>query len=83
MLRHKEVVEAKFVGENSLPHLREQSALARLMNFGEIAVVDCYPRRGPDHREIGCTIVKNAYFDHMPSDLIDRLSLRLLLRGCR
>jgi hypothetical protein len=67
MLGHEEVVEAELVGEDSLADLRDQAALAGFVNFGEIAVVDRNARRRAHHRKIGCTIVKNAYFDHMSS----------------
>ena len=45
MLGHEEVVEAELVGEDSLPHLPDQSALAGFVDFGEIAVVDRDSRR--------------------------------------
>jgi len=42
MLGHEEIVEAEFIGEDSLPNLVDQCALARFVDLGEIAVVDRY-----------------------------------------
>src|SRR5208282_2694066 len=80
MLGHEKVVEAEPVGENSLPHLADQAALAGFVNLGEVAVIDRHSRRGPHHREIGCTVVENAYLDHISSTLRRGLTERAFER---
>ena len=53
MLGHEEIVEAEFVGEDSLANLADQRALIRFMDLGKVAVVDAYAAGssyGPEDR---------------------------------
>src|ERR1019366_1372508 len=64
MLGHKEVVEAEFVGEDSLPNLAHQRALTRFVDRSEIAVIDAYAVWSSEDRKITRAVMEHSDFDH-------------------
>ncbi len=59
-----ERLEPELLGENSLAHLVDQRLLCRLVNLRQRALIERHAVLGGGDRQAGCSVVKQADFQH-------------------
>ena len=64
VLGHEEIVEPEAVGENPLADLVHQHTLVRLVDLGEVPVVDDDPVLGAHARQVAGAVVEDADLEH-------------------